>query len=80
MSLEPGIITWDCPRRPIKDNPGYWNTLLLTHRLFKAGVMPDEGSLSQQSAKGIRMLTVFDGAINRFEAEKMEIARRKATI
>ncbi len=78
LSLEPGVITWGCPRRPVKDSPLYWHEFLTVYRMFKAGVMPDEGSMAQQSAKGIKMLTVFDGAISRFESEKLDNARRKA--
>jgi hypothetical protein len=77
MCLEPGVIHWGCPRRPIKDNPDYWHELLTVYRMFKMGVMPDDGAMAQQSAKGMRMLSVLDGAISRFEADKMEAIRRK---
>ncbi len=60
-----GENVWRCPRRPIKDDPKYWEKLLFHYQLFRDGYLTDGGSIMDQSFKAI---TLF-GAVQDIQSE-----------
>jgi hypothetical protein len=66
-----GETQWQCPRRPIKDNPGYWRDLFNYWRAFKTGLLPDEGAIGAQSYRGWTLLTLLDAYVSEAEGERI---------
>lgn len=52
-----------CPRRTLLDEPEFWNRLLLYHRAFDKGILPNEGALQDQSNAGMVALGILSSAI-----------------
>jgi hypothetical protein len=59
-----------CPRRPIKDDPGYWRRLLFFYGMFKKGHLPDPGAVSEQSNKAMQLFALLDDAVADCNREK----------
>lgn len=77
LSLD-GEDSPQCPRRPIKDDPQLFRTVLTYHSWWLKGFLPDAGGITDQSARGMTLLTLVDQAINEARAELQERARRKS--
>ena len=65
-----GEEVWRCPRRPIKDDPGYWRRLLFFYGMFKKGHLPDPGAVSEQSNKAMQMFAIVDDVVADCAAEQ----------
>jgi hypothetical protein len=63
---------WRCPRRPIKDDPLYWQKLLFHYGLYKSGFLQDEGGVTSQSFKAMVMFGIIDDAMAECGKEKAE--------
>jgi hypothetical protein len=63
---------WRCPRRPIKDDPGYWRRLLFFYGMYKKGHLPDPGAVSEQSNKAMQLFGVLDDAVAECSAAKAD--------
>ena len=61
---------WRCPRRPVKDDPVYWQRLLFYYGMFKKGHLPDPGAVSEQSNKAMQLFALLDDAVADCSREK----------
>ena len=69
-----GELVWRCPRRPLKDDPTYWQRLLLHYDLFRDGHLPDEGGVSSQSFKAISLFGVVADTMAECDRDRDEQA------
>lgn len=67
---------WGCPRRPVKDNPGFFAEVIRFRNLRETGFLPYPGSYMQQPNLMIEALAVVDAAMG--EANKIRKAGRAA--
>jgi len=72
-----GEEDWACPRRPIKDEPGYWSRILGMYRDYNQGLLADEGKIASQSNRGWNMITILDGFIQEAKFELWEQSKEK---
>jgi hypothetical protein len=66
-----------CPRRPLKDDPRYWNRLLFFYGLYKQGHLPDPGAVTEQSHKAMELFQIIGDVADDCAREKAERERRK---
>ena len=67
-----GEEVWRCPRRPIKDDPGYWRRLLFFYGMYRKGHLPDPGAVSEQSNKAMQLFAIVDDVVAGCAAEQAE--------
>lgn len=67
---------WRCPRRPIKDDPVYWQRLLLFWKHYKEGHLPDAGPITRQSFRALTLFGVMDDTMVDVEKAKADEANR----
>lgn len=72
-----GKLEWRCPRRPIKDDPLYWQRLLFHYALFKDGHLPDEGAVASQSFKAMSLFGIVADTTGECEQDKLDQAAAK---
>jgi hypothetical protein len=65
-----GEEVWRCPRRPIKDDPGYWRRLLFFYGMYRKGHLPDPGAVSEQSNKAMQLFAIVDDVVAACAAEE----------
>lgn len=70
-----GEETWACPRQHIRENPGYWATILKFYGMYRKGFLPDRGAIVDQSNKAIEVFRVLDYANE--ECDREEAKREK---
>jgi hypothetical protein len=73
-----GEDVWRCPRRPLKDDPAYWDRLLWFYGLYKKGHLPDPGGVTEQSHKAMELFRILEDVTDDCAREKAERERRKA--
>ena len=56
-----GEMTWACPRQDLKANPYGWHVLFKYYGMYKAGFMPQGGSVVDQANKAIELFRIVDG-------------------
>ncbi len=66
---------FQCPRRPLKDNPLYWNFLLSQFVYYRAGHLPAGPAIQDQPAKLMTLLREINGVIG--ELQENERSRPK---
>lgn len=66
-----------CPRRPIKEDPQYWDKLLFYFGMYKKGHLPDPGSVSEQSNKIMQVFRIVDDIVADCVKEKAERERQR---
>lgn len=69
---------WRCPRRPVKDDPGFFRRLFFFHGLYKKGQLPAKGGVVDQSDRMMNLLRLVDHAEDEVRAELQERQRRRA--
>lgn len=67
-----------CPRRLALDQPDELRQLLFLYRNYTRGLLPNPGSVLDQSAYLMTLFEVLDGAIAQVEQERVKEAERKA--
>lgn len=70
-----GEEQYQCPRRPVLDDPHYWSDLFAFWRGFKNGLLPDDGNIMAQSARGWKLLSLLDAYMSGAEAERLQQTR-----
>ena len=55
-----GETTYACPRQTLKDDQRGWHKLLRYYGMFKAGFLPQQGAVFDQSAKAIELFLILD--------------------
>jgi len=66
---------WRCPRRPVKDDPGYWRRLLFFYGMYKKGHLPDPGAVALQSNKAMQLFAILDDVVAECSAAKADRPR-----
>jgi len=59
-----------CPRRPILDNYPFWEQILTYNRYLDKGFLPDSGGVQDQSAAGLKALSIVGEALSKARAER----------
>jgi len=55
-------LQWQCPRRPVLDDPSYWRDLLFYYGEYRNGRLPDDGPVTAQSNRGLRLMQSAEAA------------------
>lgn len=77
-----------CPRRPLLDNPAFFDTVFEVYSWYKKGHLPESGGWEEQSAAFVQLMRAMDLANNdgtkaadkrreQMEANKVKINRAK---
>jgi hypothetical protein len=74
-----GVDTWQCPRRPVKDDPAYFGELMGLYNLYAEGVLADEGAIMSQATKYVTLMRLVHSTVNECEAQKLEDAKNRRT-
>lgn len=69
-----------CPRRPLLDDPLWYDELFWLYGNFKNGIFPEPGGLSNQPHKLMMAIRELDRAQKAAESEKEEGDKRKSAI
>lgn len=73
-SRTPNVIEgeerWDCPRRPVKDEPSEWNAMLRHFQMFKKGHFADGGAMNDQAAFYVDLMQLIGTTVAQCEAEE----------
>ncbi len=75
-----GEQTWACPRRPIKDNPLYWQRLLFFYNGYKAGYLSRPGGLGRQSVRLMTLVHLMSATFDEADEEQMQKERQRAAL
>lgn len=67
---------FQCPRRPLKDEPALWDEFLALYSFYKRGYLPEDGGVVDQPHKLLVMLSVFESAVTEAERSKQEMEDR----
>jgi hypothetical protein len=59
MEIE-GEEWWQCPRRPILDQPDFWREIMSAYNHFRAGMFVDEGAVNDQSYRLMMLFRLLD--------------------
>ena len=68
---------YDCPRQHLRENTGYWHTILLYYGMYKKGHLPQSGAVTDQSNKAIELFQLLDDVNAQCDAEIDAEDRRK---
>lgn len=74
-----GKDVFRCPRRPILDDPRFFDTVLTQYKAYIRGYLPDPGSLLDQGHRYVVSMAVVEGAIAEAEQEQERRERKKQT-
>lgn len=61
-----------CPLRPYLDDPGAHNELMALYGWYRRGLLPDPGTMLDQSASLVEAFLVVDAAVRDAERERAE--------
>lgn len=67
-----------CPRRPMLDDPAFYNAMLKAYSWYKRGHFPDTGTYLDQAAAYTEMLDIFELAISEAKAVLEKENERKS--
>ncbi len=69
-------MQYTCPRRPIYENPSFYSDLFWVYSNYKLGILPDAGSLLEQSYKLMFFIRHIDSIIDECNKEREEKAKK----
>jgi len=55
-----GEETYACPRQDLKERPYAWHRMFLYYGMYKAGHLPQSGSVMDQANKAVEVFRVFE--------------------
>lgn len=73
-----GEQTYACPRQDLKERGRDWHHLFMYYGMYKAGFMPQNGSVMDQSNKAIEMFRIVDAVNAECDEAVQEENKRKA--
>lgn len=68
---------YQCPRRPIKDDPGFFRRLIDLRNIREMGFVPHGGEYLRQPNVLVASLRELDGALVAVDQEKAKAAKLK---
>lgn len=72
-----GENMFTCIRRPILDNPRWFNEILTMYKMYKNGFLPNDGPWLAQPLGVITAINVLDAAVHECDKIKEESAQNK---
>ena len=69
-----------CPRRPLLDDPIWYDELFWLYGNYKSGILPEPGGLQAQPHKLMEAIRTLDRAQKAANGEKEEGDKRKAAL
>lgn len=77
MTLD-GVEIFRCPRRPLLDDPQFFNLIFSTYRHYKDGFLPVSGGILDQAPKMMRAMSAMSTVLEELREEASVKARAKA--
>lgn len=65
-----------CPRHHLKEDPEWWQSMILTYNAYEKGFLPGNGGIDQQPTLLVPLMATISSAISD-EDELEQIARNK---
>lgn len=66
-----------CPRRPLKDDPRWWEEFLALFAMYKKGFLPEHGGVQDQPHFLVQAMHTFEGAVAQADASREEITETR---
>lgn len=64
-----GEQVWRCPRRPIKDDPAFWHSMMTSYAQYRHGHLPAPGGTDQQPNKLMALISLLNVLVPMAERE-----------
>ena len=77
IQLEEGEESWVCPRRPLKDEPEKWSSIMFFYGMYKKNILPDDGALVGQASKAMDIFSLLDSVTSECKETLEEDTRVK---
>jgi hypothetical protein len=70
---------WDfeCPRRPILDDPDTYGFIFAAHAHYQNGYLMEEGSVMDQPARLMKMVAIISDQVIKCSDEKQQVERER---
>lgn len=72
-----GEMSTTCIRRPMFDNPAWFNEVYTMYKMYKAGFLPNEGSYLAQPPSFLQLINVIDSTLADCDEIKQQEEDRK---
>lgn len=73
-----GEIENTCIRRPILDNPQWFNEVFTMYNMYKNGFLPDEGTYLAQTLSFLQIINIIDMTLAECDKIEEQDKQRKA--
>lgn len=69
-----------CPRRHIKEDPDWWQSMIMTYNAYEKGFLPGSGGIDDQPHLLVPLMATISSAISDEDELERQQAQRKKTM
>lgn len=69
-----------CPRRPVYENPEFFNKVLAAHASYSAGFLPRAGGMHDQHCNFPTIMSIVEGAVAECNEANRNTSNRQAKL